>query len=230
MSVVAQAGSIFFINHLTTHTLKKTEAHYEHRDIYLSPTTLQKICDEYFDGNFYQYLTSTNQIIQINITADLFNSFKERLQRNQTLYALHPEKKDYIKKSNLNIMISLLGILYEQQPSYPASKQDWLNSFLEKIQSPKIFTLPVHKIIQLSNYSPSYFSHQFTKTFNIPFKTYITKLKVDYAKILLSTPSFPITEIALVCGFSSQSHFTQIFKSIAGTTPYQYRKTHIIEE
>ena len=172
---------------------------------------------------------STDKIIQISITADLFNSFKERLQRNQTLYSLEPKKKVSIKKSNLNIMISLLGILYEQLPTYPTSKQDWLNAFLEKIQSPKIFTLPISKIIQLSNYSTSYFSHQFTKIFNMPFKTYITKLKVDYAKVLLTTPSLPLAEIAFICGFSSQSHFTQIFKSITGTTPYQYRKAHIIE-
>lgn len=229
MSVIACAGSIYFINDRVTHALQRTGKHYEHRDVYISSATLQKICDEYFDNAFYQYLMSTNKIIQISITADLFNSFKERLQRNQTLYSLQPKNKVSIKKSNLNIIISLLGILYEQLPTYPTSKQDWLDAFLEKIQSPKIFTLPISKIIQLSNYSTSYFSHQFTKIFNMPFKTYVTKLKVDYAKILLTTPSFPLTEIAFICGFSSQSHFTQIFKSITGTTPYQYRKTHIIE-
>ena len=227
LSVTAHIGSIFFINNRVTHTLERTEPHYEHRDIYLSSETLQKICAEYFDDEFYQYLMATDQIIQINVTADLFTFFKERLQRNQTLYALHPEKKKAIIKSNLNIMISLLGILYEQTPAYPTSQQDWLDTFLKKIQTPQVFTLPINKIIQLSNYSSSYFSHQFTKTFKISFKTYITKLKIDYAKILLATPSFPLTEISLICGFSSQSHFTQTFKAITGTTPYQYRKSQI---
>ena len=229
ISITAQEGTVFFINDRVSHELKQTESHYQHRDIYLSAKRLQNICNDYFDDEFYQYLMVTDKIIQIPITIELFNSFEKRLKRNQTLYALFPEKKELIKKSNLNIIISLLGLLYEQLPNYPSSNQDWLDSFLEKIQHPKIFTLPIQDIIRLSNYSTSYFSHQFSKRFNIPFKTYIAKLKIDYAKLLLNTPSFPITNISLICGFSSQSHFTQVFRQMTGVTPYQYRKSHITE-
>lgn len=226
MSTIAEPGTIFFLNNQVSHELKQTEANYEHRDIYLSQPLLQKICHDYFDDEFYQYLMSTDKIIKIHANADLFDSFEKRLKKNQSLYALFREKREIVKKSNLNIIISLLGLLYEQLPSYPSPQQNWLNSFLEKIQSPKIFTMPIQDIIKLSNYSTSYFSHQFSKTFNIPFKVYITNLKIDYAKLLLRSHSLTLTEISYICGFSTQSYFTQTFKQSTGITPHKYRKLH----
>ena len=227
IKITAQAGSVFFVNNLVTHSLRQTENVYEHRDVYISAQRLQEICTRYFDEDFYRYLMRTDRMIQIKMAFDLFDFFEKRLRKNQTLYVLYKEKKDRIKKSNLNIMISLLGMLYEQLPEYPSSKQDWLNEFLAKIQSPEIFTMPINEIIKLSNYSVSYFSHQFSKNFDMSFKTYITNLKINYSKLLLGTPSMPIIEIALHCGFSSQSHFTQIFKAVTGITPHQYRRSHI---
>lgn len=226
ISVTAERGSIFFVNDCVTHSLKQTDNNYEHRDIYISNSRLKEICSLYFDDKFYEYLMRTDKIIQIKTPVESFESFLKRLERNQTFYVLYKNKKNIIKKSNLNIMLSLLGILYEQLPEYPSDSQNWLNVFLTKIQSPKIFTRPIKKIIALSNYSTSYFSHQFSQTFNMSFKSYITNLKVNYAKLLLDSSDMPIIDIALTCGFSNQSHFTQIFKLITGTTPYCYRHSH----
>jgi AraC family transcriptional regulator len=35
-----------------------------------------------------------------------------------------------------------------------------------------------------------------------------------------------INEVALSCGFSSQSHFTRVFREHTGTTPWAYRRLH----
>lgn len=227
ISVTAQPGSIFFINNAVTHSLKQTETNYEHRDIYISSDRIKNICNNYFDENFYQFLMSTDKMIQINLSFEMFSSFLSRLEKNQTLYSLKKEKRDAIKKSNLNIIISLLGILYEESIDYQSFENTWMPEFLGKIQSPKIFTRPIAKIIEMSGYSASYFSHLFTKTFNMPFKTYITKLRINYAKFLLNSSNFSIVDIALDCGFSTQSHFTQAFKAIVGMTPLKYRQSKI---
>ena len=227
LSVTAPAGSLFFINDNVTHSLEKTEKLYEHRDLYIPSARLKEICHEYFDDDFFNYLMQTDKIIQIHIPMEVFAFFEKRLSQNQSLYLLHPNLHRVIKKSNLNIAVSLLEILYEQYLQQSLATRNWLTDFLDKIQSPQIFTLPISKIIRLSNYSTSYFSHQFSQTYNIPFKTYITKLKIDYAKILLGSPNPSLSDIAMICGFSSQSHFTQIFKSVTGITPLQYRKSRL---
>ncbi len=227
ISILAQPGSVFFINNLVTHSLKQTEDVYEHRDVYISSKRINEICNNFFDENFYHFLMRTDKCIQIDLPFDSFNSFLDRLVKNQTLYTLNKSKRELIKNSNLNIVVSLLGILYETTFIHNFSENDWLSAFLAKIQSPKYFTLPIGQIIKKSGYSASYFSHQFTKKYNMSFKTYITKLRINYTKFLLSSSDLSIADIALDCGFSHQSHFTQIFKSVVGVTPLKYRQTKI---
>jgi len=39
-------------------------------------------------------------------------------------------------------------------------------------------------------------------------------------------PSQPIAEISVALGFSSQSHFTEVFRRMVGTTPGRYGREH----
>jgi transcriptional regulator GlxA family with amidase domain len=64
------------------------------------------------------------------------------------------------------------------------------------------------------------------------FKTSIRQSPMDYlieyrirtAKKLLETTDHSITDIALACGFNSNSYFTKLFHRICGKTPNIYRK------
>ena len=49
--------------------------------------------------------------------------------------------------------------------------------------------------------------------------------RVQHAKRMLSRSDMPIAHIALACGFSSQSHMTNVFKTITGSTPAAYRRS-----
>lgn len=42
-------------------------------------------------------------------------------------------------------------------------------------------------------------------------------------KLLINT-SFPLSEIAGMCGFDSQSYFTDVFRREAGVTPGKFRR------
>lgn len=52
---------------------------------------------------------------------------------------------------------------------------------------------------------------------------YLTQLRVDRSKTLLST-SAPLADIACECGFADQSHLTRLFRRQFGLTPGAYRK------
>ncbi|MDJ0684477.1 MAG: AraC family transcriptional regulator [Alphaproteobacteria bacterium] len=52
---------------------------------------------------------------------------------------------------------------------------------------------------------------------------WVSAQRVNRAKDLLRT-DLPIAEIAVTCGFSSQSHMTRIFKRQCGLTPARYRQ------
>ncbi|HEY0235935.1 MAG TPA: helix-turn-helix transcriptional regulator [Afipia sp.] len=43
--------------------------------------------------------------------------------------------------------------------------------------------------------------------------------RIDRARRLLLTPNLTIAEVALACGFASQSHFHKVFTARAGLSP-----------
>ena len=53
----------------------------------------------------------------------------------------------------------------------------------------------------------------------------MTRKRVDHARKLLRTSTAPLAEVALQCGFSSQSHMTTVFKGATGVTPAKFRAT-----
>lgn len=72
--------------------------------------------------------------------------------------------------------------------------------------------------------SPAYFSDVFKREMGCNFSHYLSKVRIDNAKLLLKNDGLPLIEVALLCGFEDQSYFTKIFKSVTGTTPKRYRK------
>ncbi|HUD65252.1 MAG TPA: AraC family transcriptional regulator [Candidatus Sulfotelmatobacter sp.] len=53
---------------------------------------------------------------------------------------------------------------------------------------------------------------------------YQHRLQVRAACELLRDPEWPLAAIAAECGFADQSHFTRVFRRIAGTTPARFRQ------
>ena len=53
---------------------------------------------------------------------------------------------------------------------------------------------------------------------------YLIEYRIRAAKKLLETTDHSITDIALVCGFNSNSYFTKLFHRICSKTPNIYRK------
>ncbi len=52
---------------------------------------------------------------------------------------------------------------------------------------------------------------------------YVQARRVARAKSMLRGP-MPLTQVAMACGFASQSHFGQVFRAHAGATPGQWRR------
>lgn len=71
--------------------------------------------------------------------------------------------------------------------------------------------------------SPSYFSALFPKHMSVGFHEYVTRVRVEEAKQLLTATDYPINQIAVTVGYADQSSFTKAFKRITGVTPYQLR-------
>lgn len=77
--------------------------------------------------------------------------------------------------------------------------------------------------------SCGYFCQSFKDSFGCPPHSYIVRRRVERAKELLETTITPLSQIALDCGFSDQSHFSRIFRRVTGEAPRLWRHKHQID-
>ncbi|MBQ8026473.1 MAG: helix-turn-helix domain-containing protein [Oscillospiraceae bacterium] len=74
--------------------------------------------------------------------------------------------------------------------------------------------------------SKSYLSSMFMEETGISLTEYITKVRIEKSKRLLTENSISISAIAMQCGFKDQSYFTKVFKKETGTSPKKYRNNY----
>lgn len=73
-------------------------------------------------------------------------------------------------------------------------------------------------------------SRMFSKNVGISFLEYLTRIRIENSKKLLSKTTLSITKISEVTGFHSSSNFARVFKKVTGISPVMYRKESEHEE
>ena len=110
-----------------------------------------------------------------------------------------------------------------------ANKPDWYQAiraavayiddhFMEKVS--------IATLARISGMSTSVFRRAFEKIMEMTPGTYITTIRINKARKLLTETSKTISDIAEECGFYDQSHFTKAFVRIRHQLPGEYRRKH----
>jgi AraC family transcriptional regulator len=72
--------------------------------------------------------------------------------------------------------------------------------------------------------SVSHFERMFRATTHVAPYRYVLELRLERARVLLQRTRLPVAEVALQCGFSSQSHFTAHFTRHVGVSPARFAR------
>jgi AraC family transcriptional regulator len=73
--------------------------------------------------------------------------------------------------------------------------------------------------------TPSHFARAFRRSAGIAPHQYLSQLRIEEAKRLMTTTQLPLTDIALISGFGDQSYFTRVFSRQVGASPGAWRRT-----
>ncbi len=73
-------------------------------------------------------------------------------------------------------------------------------------------------------YSPNHFQKIFCEVMGMSPQKYLEGVRIGQAKYLLAQNEKTLSEIALECGFSSQSYFSKVFKRHVMITPGEFRE------
>ncbi|MBZ4407135.1 AraC family transcriptional regulator [Myxococcus sp. XM-1-1-1] len=82
----------------------------------------------------------------------------------------------------------------------------------------------MEELAQRSGLSVFYFTRAFRQSMGMTPHAYVQQRRVERAREFLSRTSLSLRDIALEVGFSSQSHFTTVFRRLTGLTPAVIRR------
>ena len=94
---------------------------------------------------------------------------------------------------------------------------DYIQAYLDRDLSLEVMAKQI-------GVSRSYFADQFKQAMGVAPHQYVIQQRIEKAKRLLKERTLSIAEIALECGFASQSHLNKAFGKYVGTTPKNYRE------
>jgi AraC family transcriptional regulator len=109
-------------------------------------------------------------------------------------------------------------------PRASALPQRILKRVQERIEADLEADLSLETLAQESGYSRAHFLRMFQAATGVTPHQYVLDLRLRRAQEYLRSRKTSIIDVALSCGFSSQSHMTSVFRQRLNTTPGDFRR------
>jgi AraC-like DNA-binding protein/ligand-binding sensor protein len=83
--------------------------------------------------------------------------------------------------------------------------------------------LRLPQVARFANASPFYFCKLFKRATGLNFTQFLSRVRIETSKRLLTNPQMRVSEVAFEAGFQSLTHFNRVFQKILGQSPTEYR-------
>jgi AraC-like DNA-binding protein len=209
------AGSIALVNPHEVHTGRAaTEEPWVYRAIYPSPILMQEIASDYGrPSDSHPYFPSP-------VVFDL--PLARLLYRMHRLLEASPdslERQTTFVVTMAQLIMRHSGDRLSLRPC--GAEPRAVKAAREYIEAHYTENLSLRELASVAQLNPSYLVRAFRKEVGLPPHEFLTQVRIDAAKKLLSEGR-PIVDVALDAGFADQSHFTNRFKRLVGLTPKQF--------
>lgn len=84
--------------------------------------------------------------------------------------------------------------------------------------------ITIDEVAKACYLSPSHLSTIFKQELGCTILEFVTKVRIEEAKVLLRDPKYNVIEAAYSLGFKDPGYFTKVFKRSEGITPSEYRE------
>ncbi|ATW27880.1 PocR ligand-binding domain-containing protein [Candidatus Formimonas warabiya] len=146
----------------------------------------------------------------------------------QILALNHHYAGEILKLSAPNQILSCFHVIVEQYLDFADSpmrkNSQVIQQSLAYIQNNYHLDLRLEKVAQAVYLSPYYLSHIFKEETGCTILEYLTKIRIERAKKLLSDQKNSVKEVAQKVGYNNPSYFSKIFRSLEGLTPSEFRQ------
>lgn len=157
------------------------------------------------------------QVKDTEYMCDLFERLQQAYQKNGDLAS--PLK---IR----SILFEILSYFVENMPqditittSHSLTRS---NQILQYIEAHLSEPLTLKHLAKVFSYNPNYFIRYFKSMFNLSPNQYISKIRIEKAKKLLTQTDLSVETIAMEIGWE-RFYFSKVFKQFTSLSPIQYR-------
>jgi two-component system response regulator YesN len=169
--------------------------------------------------------------IRIKILEFVLQVERIAYERGGMTYRFHC-RQDYLPAvtgtDNLEVLKQwFLDKILESCQNIVGKREEKSNSIIETaqryIKENYMRDISLDDVSRTVNISPYYFSKIFKEGTGEGFVEYLTNIRIEKAKELLSTTEYSMREICCMCGYSDPNYFSRSFKKNAGVTPSDYK-------
>jgi AraC family transcriptional regulator len=148
------------------------------------------------------------------------------------LFKREMDKAEYGERMYVESLANLFAIhLLRHYCAFPATIKEYDNGLppyklrqaIDYINANLDRKIKLDDLAELLDLSQFYFCHLFKESTGFAPYQYVIQQRVKKARQLIKHNKLPLAEIALECGFSSQSQMTNHFRKYMGVTPKAYR-------
>lgn len=132
----------------------------------------------------------------------------------------HYYNDNYSPTATELLCIDLLTDSQEKPKHYP----EWTKQIIEVLNDHWDTPLQLHSFAEQLQIHPVTLSKYFSRYFTCTLGEYFRKLKIERSLAIIRQDKHSLTEIAYLCGFTDQAHFTKTFRQVTGMNPSQYKK------
>lgn len=176
--------------------------------------------------------TRTGNFPLINFTLESACEFADfiriPLRRNEAYLREYEamREQNLLGGGRLRLMSLFYGILHRLSQE-SAEQKDALSramAYLEGHYTDPCLSNTV--LAEQAGVSEVYMRRLFKEAMGTSPKQYVTELRLQRAKQLLSESNMPVGQVAANCGFSAIYHFSAAFSALTGMTPTAYRRQY----
>jgi len=196
------------------------------RHVFLAPKLLSQLAQEVWDRDIGRELAVRPGFIQdqaLRYMADV--CFNRASDERNPMTAM--EQDAWANVLGLEVLRRFTaGAPRSAEPVSPARERlsdSRLIKVKKRVEDGIADPLRLQDLAAEAGFSPFYFARAFKATTGLSPHQYVLERRVERAKHLLRHSSLSLAEIAMACGFSSQSHFSSQFRARVGVTPKAYR-------
>ena len=90
--------------------------------------------------------------------------------------------------------------------------------------------LSLDEMAQSVGLSTAHFARMFRKSTGETPHRFVLRQRLERAKAMLRAPDARVLDVAVACGFKTQQHFAQLFRTVWGVSPTEYRQDLVDSE